>query len=162
MADGFEASLLQRQASFDKLFWNESTGLWRDIDVDRMAHLNDFYASSFVPLLWNCTYPNGSSDSVRLTQQMAVYGFLKTQALLDYPGGIPTSLTESGQQWDFPNVWAPLQWFPVLGWYNSSNVELRDAANKIATTWINSTYEGWVKYNKTMFEKVVTGCRQSW
>ena len=154
LADEFEVALLQRQFTFDKLFWNETTGVWKDMDIDRTAHLDGFYASSLVPLLWNCTYPNSSSDTVRLSQQKAVLNFLKTKRLLDYPGGIPTSLKESGQQWDFPNAWAPLQWFPVLGWYNSSDGELREAARGIATTWLNSTYEGWIRYNKTMFEKV--------
>ena len=154
MADLFDNTLLQRQASFDKLFWNESTGLWRDMDVDRMAHLEGFYASSLVPLLWNCTYPNSSSGDHHLSQQKAVLGYLKAEGLLDYIGGIPTSLDKtSTQQWDFPNVWAPLQWFPVLAWVNSSDAELREAARSIAAVWLNSTYEGWVKYN-AMFEKV--------
>ena len=148
-------SLLQRQASFDKLFWNETSGIWKDLDVDRMAHSDGFYASSLVPLLWNCTYPNASSDRVRLAQQKQVYGFFRTEALLDFVGGIPTSLDKtSSQQWDYPNAWAPLQWFPVLAWYNSSDQELREAAQFIASNWLNSTYQGWVKYNKTMFEKV--------
>lgn len=28
--------------------------------------------------------------------------------MLEYPGGIPTSLIKSGHQWDFPNAWPPL------------------------------------------------------
>ena len=154
MAGLFDNTVLQRQASFDKLFWNESSGLWRDMDVDRMAHLEGFYASSLVPLLWNCTYPNSSSSQLHLSQQKATLSYLRSHGLLDYIGGIPTSLdVRSTQQWDFPNVWAPLQWFPVLAWFNSSDSELREAARSIAATWLNSTYEGWRKYN-TMFEKV--------
>ena len=123
--------------------------------MDRMAHVEGFYASSLVPLLWNCTYPNSSTDVVHLSQQKAVLSFLKSQGLLNYVGGIPASLNKvSSQQWDFPNVWAPLQWFPVLAWYSSNDQELRAAASSIATTWLKSTYEGWLKYNKTMFEKV--------
>jgi len=33
---------------------------------------------------------------------------LQDLGVLDYPGGIPTSLLDSGEQWDFPNAWAPL------------------------------------------------------
>lgn len=155
MADHFEIALRLRQASFDKLFWNETLGIWKDMDVDQMGHLDGFYASSLVPLLWNCTSPNASSNAVRLDQQRRVYYFMKTEALLDYVGGIPTSLNKtSSQQWDFPNAWAPLQWFPVLAWYNSSDEELREAASFIASTWLKSTYDGWLKYNMTMFEKV--------
>lgn len=157
MAGLFENALLQRQASFDKLFWNESLGIWKDLDLDNTVHRDGFYASSLVPLLWNCTYPNSSSDSIRLSQQKAVLSFLKSQGLLDYPGGIPTSLDKtSTQQWDFPNAWAPLQWFPVLAWYNSIDEDLHEAASLIANTWLNSTYSGWLKYNGSMFEKVIS------
>ena len=34
------------------------------------------------------------------------------------PGGLATSLVESGQQWDAPNGWAPLQWEAVVGLRN--------------------------------------------
>lgn len=29
-------------------------------------------------------------------------------SVLDFPGGLPTSLNYSGEQWDFPNAWPPL------------------------------------------------------
>lgn len=32
-----------------------------------------------------------------------------------YPGGIPASLVEEAQQWDYPNSWAPSQWFIIEG-----------------------------------------------
>ena len=80
---------------------------------------------------------------------------LKSLGLLDYPGGIPTSLnSSSSQQWDYPNVWAPLHWFLVAGWQNSSSAELRSAARSVAEKWIASVYTGWQTYNHTMFEKV--------
>lgn len=31
------------------------------------------------------------------------------------PGGVVTTLKESGQQWDAPNGWAPLQWITIKG-----------------------------------------------
>ena len=30
--------------------------------------------------------------------------------------GIPTTLIQSGQQWDFPNVWPPLEHMIITGW----------------------------------------------
>ena len=29
------------------------------------------------------------------------------EATYDFPGGIPTSMKETQQQWDFPNAWPP-------------------------------------------------------
>jgi len=32
-----------------------------------------------------------------------------------FAGGLATTLVNSGQQWDAPNGWAPLQWIAVVG-----------------------------------------------
>ena len=32
-----------------------------------------------------------------------------------YSGGLPTSLVHSGQQWDFPNVWPPMEHMAIMG-----------------------------------------------
>ncbi|MFZ0267877.1 trehalase family glycosidase, partial [Caulobacter sp.] len=38
-----------------------------------------------------------------------------TRALLLAPGGLRTTTVATGQQWDTPNGWAPLQWVAVSG-----------------------------------------------
>ena len=37
-----------------------------------------------------------------------VVKYIEDSQAFDYPGGIPTSLVKSGQQWDFSNAWAPV------------------------------------------------------
>ena len=119
-----------------------------DWDLESRAHLTGFYDSSFVPLLWGCNPPN-------VTKHEKVRRALNALGLLDYPGGIPASLNKlTTQQWDFPNAWAPLQWFPVVGWYSSTSAKLRDAAHSIAQTWITTTLVAWEANNQSMFEKV--------
>ena len=149
-AANFSEALRRRQAAFEAIFWNETDGLWRDWDQDRQAHLRGFYASSLVPLLWGCGPTNTTKHEI-------VLHALNKLELLDYPGGIPTSTTtNSTLQWDFPNAWAPLQWFPVLGWYSSPSVVLREAARSIAQTWVTTVLVAWENNNKTVFEKVHT------
>lgn len=122
--------------------------MWLDRDLDSGSHLSNFYASSLVPLLWGCGLPNS-------TKHEATLEALQSLGVLDYPGGIPASLVQgSDQQWDFPNAWAPYQWFPVSAWTSSPILPLKNAARKIAQTWITSTYSAWTRYNYTMFEKV--------
>ncbi|EAX1655486.1 alpha,alpha-trehalase, partial [Salmonella enterica] len=41
-----------------------------------------------------------------------------TQAHLLQPGGLATTSVKSGQQWDAPNGWAPLQWVATEGLQN--------------------------------------------
>lgn len=142
----FEAAKASREQYFDALFWNETEGLWLDWNRDTGNHSTGFYSSSLVPLLWGC--------SVNTSQHRRVLTSLRERGLLNYPGGLPTSLYESGQQWDYPNVWAPHQWFPVVAWQQSQDQELQAAAQHMAEAWIVSTYTGWKQYNHTMFEKV--------
>jgi alpha,alpha-trehalase len=40
------------------------------------------------------------------------------------PGGISTTTVNSGQQWDAPNGWAPLQWVAVAGLQNYDQKKL--------------------------------------
>jgi alpha,alpha-trehalase len=49
------------------------------------------------------------------------------------PGGVVTTLYNTGQQWDAPNGWAPLQWMTVKG---LDNYGFRDIANDVAERWI--------------------------
>jgi len=58
-----------------------------------------------------------------------------TEAHLLARGGLRTTLVNSGQQWDAPNGWAPLQWIAVQGLenYGHSDIAARVARNWIAT-----------------------------
>lgn len=49
-------------------------------------------------------------------------------------GGILTTNFESGQQWDSPNGWAPLQWMAIKG---LRNYGLDDLANQIKDNWVS-------------------------
>ncbi len=49
------------------------------------------------------------------------------------PGGVVTSLYKSGQQWDAPNGWAPLEWITIKSLRDYGKIEL---AKEIAKRWI--------------------------
>ena len=50
------------------------------------------------------------------------------------PGGVVSTPYNTGQQWDAPNGWAPLQWMTVIGLDNYGHKEL---AKIIASRWIS-------------------------
>jgi alpha,alpha-trehalase len=52
-----------------------------------------------------------------------------------FEGGLVTSLEDTGQQWDYPNGWAPLQWIVINGLreYGYHNL-----ADKIKHNWLSS------------------------
>ena len=51
------------------------------------------------------------------------------------PGGLLTTLTDSGQQWDYPNAWAPLQY---IGFKAAERYGWRELATQIKTNWTNN------------------------
>ena len=48
-------------------------------------------------------------------------------------GGLITTTTQTSQQWDAPNGWAPLQWMAIIGLKNYGFGEL---AKDIALRWL--------------------------
>ena len=54
-----------------------------------------------------------------------------------------TSINNTGQQWDAPNGWAPLQWVAFKGLHNYG---LTDLADTIKARWLNANQ---VIYQKT-------------
>jgi alpha,alpha-trehalase len=49
------------------------------------------------------------------------------------PGGVTTTLVHSGEQWDAPNGWAPLEWMAISG---LENYNQQDLAKTIAQRWV--------------------------
>ena len=83
--------------------------------------------------------------------------FLQTIGVLNFTSGIPTSLVNTGQQWDLPNGWPPLQEIVVTALDNALNgsgwEKSHEMALSIVKKWVYSNWKGW---NRTgnMFEKV--------
>lgn len=71
-----------------------------------------------------------------------------------FPGGVPTTLKNTKQQWDEKNAWPPLQHMFIEGLRNLNDKE----ANKYADAWtkriLQSIHQVFQKYNGKMFEKV--------
>ncbi|MFT3677838.1 MAG: alpha,alpha-trehalase TreF [Chitinophagaceae bacterium] len=63
------------------------------------------------------------------------------------PGGLLTTLHVSGQQWDAPNGWAPLQWMAIQGLETYGFTEL---AREIATRWISLNRKVYQRSGKMM------------
>lgn len=60
-------------------------------------------------------------------------------------GGLVTTLNNSGQQWDWPNGWAPLQCIAYQGFINHGSTNL---AEKIKNNWLTKVTEIYHKEGK--------------
>ena len=72
------------------------------------------------------------------------------------PGsGVPTSLENSGQQWDFPNAWPPLQHVLVESLNQMGTEKAGRLAYSLAQKWIDTNYLSYMEARPhAMFEKV--------
>ncbi|XP_031391279.1 trehalase-like [Punica granatum] len=150
-----EASKAQEKA-IRAIFWNDMKGQWFDYWLDNHSSCKEAqlfedgkqnqaaFASNFIPL-WIEPF---SSDK-KLTDK--VVSSLRTSGLLLH-AGIATSLTNSGQQWDFPNGWAPVQHMIVEGLASSGSSDAKSLAEEIMIRWIRTNYAAYKKMG-VMYEK---------
>ena len=57
------------------------------------------------------------------------------------PGGFVTTKVESGQQWDAPNGWPPLEWLAIEGVRRYGRADLADKAASRWLSLLNRTYK---------------------
>lgn len=78
----------------------------------------------------------------------------RIRASLLQPHGLSTTTIDTGQQWDAPNGWAPLQWIAIQGLNAYGQKEL---ATTIAERWIRLNIALYKKTGKLVEKYDVTG-----
>ncbi|MGV4011778.1 alpha,alpha-trehalase [Citrobacter portucalensis] len=102
--DGFANA---RQKGIEKYLWNDKEGWYADYDLKSHKVRNQLTAAALFPLYVKAAVKDRASKVATATQ-----------AHLLQPGGLATTSVKSGQQWDAPNGWAPLQWVAASGLQN--------------------------------------------
>ncbi|EXC14447.1 hypothetical protein L484_007814 [Morus notabilis] len=151
----FEKASRARKKAMESVFWNAKTGQWLDYwlsnrkckGVQKWKAWNQnekTFASNFIPL-WIESFHSDAPLVRKVARSLQRSGLVRD-------AGIATSLTNSRQQWDFPNGWAPIQHMIIEGLVKSGVKEARLLAEEIAVRWIRTNY---VCYKKTgnMHEK---------
>lgn len=93
----------RRQCLVDQYLWDEDSGFYLDYNFRSSCHRRYEYATAFYPLWGGLASPEQA--------QRVVDNLHRFEA----PGGLRTSNFVSGNQWDAPFGWAPLQYFAVKG-----------------------------------------------
>jgi alpha,alpha-trehalase len=102
-AQDYRALADKRREAIEKHLWNDA-GYYADYDREQRAPSDQATAAALYPLFVGAASP----ARARATAAMV-------RARLLRPGGLATTTVDSGQQWDAPNAWAPLQWIAVSG-----------------------------------------------
>lgn len=106
-ASKYEALATARQKAIESHLWNDKEGWYADYDLKNKKVRNQLTAAALFPLYVKAAAQD-RADKVAVA----------TSSRLLQPGGIATTTVNSGQQWDAPNGWAPLQWVATEGLQN--------------------------------------------
>jgi alpha,alpha-trehalase len=120
-AESFSTRAEKRKTLILKYFWNEEKGYFFDYNFRKNQQTLSIHAAGIFPLCFGMVDGNVAKRTL---------DYLKTHLLKD--GGIITTNVFSGQQWDAPNGWAPLQWMAYIAAKNYNNMAL---AQTIAQRW---------------------------
>ncbi|MBC7652381.1 MAG: alpha,alpha-trehalase TreA [Deinococcales bacterium] len=135
-ANNFNALAAKRKKAINKYCFNATTNWYFDYNITSKKQSTCMTAAGITPLFFNVAPKEKGSAITKVLQKY----FVK-------PGGIVTTLTTSGQQWDAPNGWAPLQWMAVKGLENYNQQSL---AKNIAKRWVALNTKVYKKTGKLM------------
>ncbi|MCB8882474.1 alpha,alpha-trehalase TreF [Acidisoma cellulosilytica] len=127
----FAARAAKRQAAIQHVMWDSAEGDFHDYNWKTKQLTPVLSAATVVPLFFHVAT---DAEGARVATVV--------QARLLAPGGILTTTANTGQQWDAPNGWAPLQWMAVQGFRNYGNPDL---AKTIAERWETRVNEGFAR-----------------
>ena len=130
----FEARADQRRKAMDTYFWNESEGAFFDWDWSTGTFRSSLTAASVVPLFTG-TASRKQAETLSTTVRNRLLA----------PGGLSTTETNTGEQWDRPNGWAPLQWMAANGFENYGHATL---ATAIRERWLKTVGDVYAREGK--------------
>ena len=124
----------RRTHAIHELMWNAKLGAFTDYLWQEWRPSHALTAATLYPLFVGIATPAQVADVAATVER----------ALL-MPGGMATTLVTSGQQWDAPNGWAPLQWIAVIGLRRYGETRLAEA---IAERWVRKNIAGYEQTGK--------------
>lgn len=143
LAKRFSALAKKRQQYIDRYLWDDNDQFYVDYNFHHQKPTGVLSLAAVFPL-----FVGIASE----TQARAVAGKLKRDFLK--PGGLVTTLKQTGQQWDSPNGWAPLQWIAIQGLRRYGHDELAD---EIKRRWLDLNDRVFHEKHKLIEKYNVTG-----
>lgn len=118
-ATAFREKIQQRKQAIQQYCWNEAAGFYFDYN-HAIGRFSECYTLAAVyPLFFKVA---GTAQAERVAR------VLEEKFLQE--GGLTTTPYNTGQQWDAPNGWAPLQWLAYRGLLNYGHTKLADTIRK--------------------------------
>lgn len=139
-AANFRRRATQRKALIKEYMWSDDDAFYMDFNVNRAETTPELTLGGVYPMFFGIA----TREQAEQMKDVIMQKFLKD-------GGLVTTLRNSGQQWDAPNGWAPLQWMAVNGLlaygYNSEAKEIMERWLALNEKVFKNTGKMMEKYN---------------
>ncbi len=144
-ASEFARRAKARRTAVNHYLWDPKGGVYRDYRWVQQAQVPRLSAATLYPLF----------VALANRQQAAAVAATVSRDLLK-AGGIVTTPLVSGQQWDAPNGWPPLQWIGISGFRHYAISPLADS---VACRWMVSVNRVYTQSNKLVekYDVMTTG-----
>lgn len=128
--------VMHRHRAIDKYCWDKEAGFYFDYQFKDGRVTGAYTLAALFPLFFN----------IANTEQAAKVASVVLEKFLQ-PGGLITTITQTGQQWDAPNGWAPLQWIAYKGLLKNGHTEL---AHLVRSNWMRANEKTYAATGKMM------------
>ena len=134
--NSFKQKISQRKKAIQIFCWNEEAGFYFDYNHPENKQTLHYNLAATYPLFFSVATPEQSNKVASVIEEK----FLQS-------GGVITTTQTTGQQWDAPNGWAPLQWITYKGLKNYNQLSL---AQKIKERWMAANEKVYTATGKMM------------
>ncbi|WP_345332129.1 alpha,alpha-trehalase TreF [Mucilaginibacter defluvii] len=135
-AEVYSAKAQKRRLSIIKYCWDAKQGFYVDYNWKTKKRSAELTIAAAFPLFFNIA-----------TDAQARQVSAKIKNSFVHTGGVSTTLKNTGQQWDRPNGWAPLQYVTIMGLRNYKQTAL---ASTIAMDWLHQNVTAFKQTGKLL------------
>ena len=125
-SEGYRRKAIKRGQLIDKYCWNKNLTFYTDYNFRTQRQSNHINPAGMYPFCFINENPDYMSFLGTKVAAVIREKLLK-------PGGIVTTEFSTGEQWDAPNGWAPLEWMTIWGLDRCGQ---KDLAADIAGRWV--------------------------
>ncbi|RKP51971.1 alpha,alpha-trehalase TreA [Pararobbsia silviterrae] len=123
-----------RADAIRRVLWDPDLHAFGDDDFVARSLTHRLSAATVYPLYFGVATRDEARDIAQTIERKLLQ-----------PGGIATTTVQSGQQWDMPNGWAPLEYLAVIG---LRRYGYDDLAKTIAMRWIATNLDFYARTGK--------------
>jgi alpha,alpha-trehalase len=136
----YKRKAIRRGELIDKYCWNKARTFYTDYNFRTQKQSNHINPGGLYPFCFINEHPDYMSLLARQVAAVIREKLLK-------PGGVASSEFNTGEQWDAPNGWAPLEWMTIWGLDRCGQKEL---AADIAGRWVRLNEKVYKETGKLM------------